>query len=68
HAANSGNWSFDRLHAELTEIASGQRTGRETNEEITFFKCVGAAYFDLAVAKGVYRKAQDGQLGTDVEL
>ncbi len=68
HAANSGNWSFDRLHAELTELASGQRAGRETEEEITFFKCVGAAYFDLAVAKGVYRKAQGGKLGTDIEL
>lgn len=68
HAANSGNWSFDRLHAELTELATGQRVGREADEEITFFKCVGAAYFDLAVAKGVYRKAQGGKLGTDIEL
>ncbi|MEZ0481212.1 ornithine cyclodeaminase family protein [Planococcus sp. SSTMD024] len=68
HAANSGHWSFDRLHAELTELSSGQHAGRETEEEITFFKCVGAAYFDLAVAKGVYRKAQHDQLGTDVEL
>ncbi|MGM0898200.1 MAG: ornithine cyclodeaminase family protein [Bacillota bacterium] len=68
HAANSGNWSFDRIHAELTELASGQRAGRESDEEITFFKCVGAAYFDLAVAKGVYRKAQSDHFGTDVEL
>lgn len=68
HAANSGNWSFDQLHAELTELSTGQRSGRETDEEITFFKCVGAAYFDLAVAKGVYRKAQSNQFGTDVEL
>lgn len=68
HAANSGNWSFEQIHAELTELASGRRAGRESSEEITFFKCVGAAYFDLAVAKGVYRKAQGDQLGTDVEM
>lgn len=68
HAANAGNWSFDQLHAELTELATGQRSGRETDEEITFFKCVGAAYFDLAVAKGVYRKAQNHYFGTSVEL
>ncbi|ANU21369.1 ornithine cyclodeaminase [Planococcus plakortidis] len=68
HAADSGKWSFDRLHAELAELVTGQSKGRETEDEITFFKCVGAAYFDLAVAKGVYRKAQDGKMGTDVEL
>lgn len=68
HAADSGKWSFDRLHAELAELVTGQSKGRETEDKITFFKCVGAAYFDLAVAKGVYRKAQDGKMGTDVEL
>ncbi|MBT2583871.1 NAD(P)-binding domain-containing protein [Planococcus sp. ISL-109] len=68
HAANSGNWSFEELHAELEELVAGERPGRESEEEITFFKCVGAAYFDLAVAKGVYRKAQSRDIGTDVEL
>lgn len=68
HAVNSGSWSFEEIHAELAELATGERPGREAEDEITFFKCVGAAYFDLAVAKGVYRKAQEKGLGTDAEL
>lgn len=68
HADRSGAWSFDELHGELVHLVTGQVSGRETEEEITFFKCVGAAYYDLAVAKGVYRKAEaDGQ-GVQVEV
>ena len=68
HADRSGAWSFDDLHGELVHLATGEVPGRENDEEITFFKCVGAAYYDLAVAKGVYRKAEAGGHGVQVEV
>lgn len=68
HAATSGNWSFEEVHAQLGELVVGTETGREVQEEITFFKSVGAAYFDLAVAKGVYAKAKEAGVGMDVEV
>lgn len=68
HSADSGEWSFDELHAELGEIAAGSKTGRESADEITFFKCVGAAYFDLAVAKGVYARAVQDGTGTEINI
>lgn len=68
HADRSGAWSFDELHGELVHLVTGQVSGRETEEEITFFKCVGAAYYDLAVAKGVYRKAEAARQGVQVEV
>lgn len=68
HAADSGNWSFEEVHAQLGELVVGTETGREVQEEITFFKSVGAAYFDLAVAKGVYAKAKEAGVGMDVEV
>lgn len=68
HAANSGKWSFDGLHAQIGELVVGKKSGRQAQEEITFFKSVGAAYFDLAVSKGVYAKAKEAGVGIEVEV
>lgn len=68
HTVETGAWSFDQLHAELGQVVVGEATGREAESEITFFKCVGAAYFDLAVAKGVYSKIKENGTGMEVEL
>lgn len=55
------DWSFDKLYGELVHLTTEQIAGRESEQEITFFKSVGAAYYDLAVATGVYQKAaQEG--------
>jgi ornithine cyclodeaminase/alanine dehydrogenase-like protein (mu-crystallin family) len=66
--ANSGTWSFDRLHGEIGELASGKIPGRENDEEITFLKSVGTAYFDLTVAAAVYNKAIRAGVGTNVDI
>ena len=68
HAASEPNWSFDNIHGELMDVVVGKVDARTNDEEITFFKSVGAAYFDLAVAKGVYRKAKDQRIGIQVEM
>ncbi len=68
HAAESGKWSFDKHHAQIGELVVGKKSGRQAQEEITFFKSVGAAYFDLAVAKGVYARAKEEDVGTEVEV
>lgn len=66
--ANDGRWSFESLHGEIGDLASGQIAGRERDEEITFFKSVGIAYFDMAVAAAVYEKAMKAGVGSKVEL
>ncbi|MEB2493895.1 ornithine cyclodeaminase family protein [Peribacillus frigoritolerans] len=67
-AANQGNWSFNDIHGELYELVMRTKTGRENEEEITFFKSVGAAYFDLAVAKGVYSQSKERNIGMEIEV
>lgn len=62
----AGKWSFDNLYGEIGDLVSGKIKGRENNEEITFFKSVGIAYFDLAVAAAVYEKAIQVGVGTRV--
>jgi ornithine cyclodeaminase/alanine dehydrogenase-like protein (mu-crystallin family) len=56
------------IHAELGQIVNGERPGRETREEITFFKSVGLAVQDAAAANEVLRSAEAQGLGTTVEL
>ena len=48
-----GMISESSVHAEIGEIAAGLRLGRESAEEITFFKSVGNAVQDAAVAERI---------------
>ncbi|QED49821.1 ornithine cyclodeaminase family protein [Cytobacillus dafuensis] len=66
--AKAGEWSFSALHGELGELITGQISSRETEDEITFFKSVGIAYFDLAVAAAAYEKAIQAGVGTEVDI
>lgn len=68
NAVKKDKWSFEEIDGELQALVSGEILGRTDPESITFFKSVGAAYFDLAVAQGVYRKALETQLGLDVDV
>ncbi|MFC4354316.1 ornithine cyclodeaminase family protein [Chryseomicrobium palamuruense] len=65
-AAEQGEWRFDDLSGALHELV-GQEYKRNA-KAITIFKSVGAAHFDLAVAKGVYRLAKHLGVGEDVEM
>ena len=60
--------SEDHIHAELGEIVAGAKPGRESEEEITFFKSVGNAVQDVSVARRVLREAERMGLGTEVEI
>jgi ornithine cyclodeaminase len=51
----SGVLSKDAIVADLHELTRGQKKGRETADEITLFKSVGAALEDLAAGIAVYR-------------
>ena len=67
-AVEKNQWSFDKIDGELKSLVAGAITGRKDPEAITFFKSVGSAYFDLAVAQGVYRQALKSNIGINVEV
>jgi ornithine cyclodeaminase/alanine dehydrogenase-like protein (mu-crystallin family) len=45
--------------AELGEVVSRTRPGRQTAEEVTLFKSVGVAVEDVVTAELVYRRSQE---------
>jgi len=54
--------------AELGELVSGAEKGRASEDEITFFKSVGNAVQDVAVAGLILEEAVKQGLGTEVEI
>jgi len=65
---NKGLISEADIVAELGELVSGTREGRASDNEITFFKSVGNAVQDVAVAGKVLEEALRQGLGTEVEV
>lgn len=58
----------DLVHAELGELLTGERPGREAPDQITLFKGVGIGIEDAAAAGIAYRQATSRGAGTEIEL
>jgi ornithine cyclodeaminase/alanine dehydrogenase-like protein (mu-crystallin family) len=54
--------------AELAELVVGARPSRRSDEEITFFKSVGAPIQDLVTAQHILKQAKQKHLGTELEI
>ncbi len=56
------------IYGEIGEIAAGLKPGRECDDEITYFKSVGNAVQDAAVAQAIYEQAVREGLGAEIDL
>ncbi len=56
------------IHAELWELVSGRRPGRESDTELTLMDSVGFALEDFSALRLVHELAQETGLGGEVEL
>ena len=54
----SGIIGADDILADLYELCSGVKQGRESQEEITLFKNGGGGHLDLMTAQYIYDKLQ----------
>lgn len=67
-AIERGEIRASDIYAELGEIAAGLKTGRESDQEITYFKSVGNGAQDVAVAQAIYQRALKENLGVEFDL
>jgi ornithine cyclodeaminase len=58
----------EKIYAELGDVVSGARPGREREAEITLYESLGFAALDLAVAIAVYEKSLVLGLGIQLAL
>jgi len=67
-AIRAGVINESGIHAELGEIVLGEKPGRESDNEITFFKSVGNAVQDAVAAQLALQNARNMNLGTEVNF
>ncbi len=56
------------VHADLGELATGQKAGRENASERTMAANLGLAMDDMATAPLIYRRALEMEIGTWLPL
>jgi len=54
--------------AEIAEVISGERPGRENANEITYYKSIGVPIQDIWTAQRIDARAVEAQIGTVVEV
>ncbi|MGZ9157203.1 MAG: ornithine cyclodeaminase family protein, partial [Candidatus Binatia bacterium] len=51
------------LYAELPELLSGKKPGRQTDQERIFIRAIGLVNQDIAMADHIYRSAMEKGIG-----
>jgi alanine dehydrogenase len=64
----SGQFDIGKVYAELCDLVTGRKKGREVDSEVTLFKSVGVAIEDIAVASAVYQEATQRGLGREIAI
>jgi 2,3-diaminopropionate biosynthesis protein SbnB len=63
-----GEFADDDIYAELGEVVSDQKPGRENDHEVIFFSPIGLGLHDIAVARRLYQTALGRGLGQKLVL
>ncbi len=56
------------IHADLHELVSGHKPGRESEDERIYFNAVGLAYIDVAIGLAMYQRAISAGSGQTLDL
>jgi alanine dehydrogenase len=68
HAIRQGKVTLEDVHAELGEVITGKKPGRESKEEVIIFDSTGIALQDVAAAAIVYEKALSKEIGININF
>ncbi len=63
-----GDLKDEDIYADLNEVVTGEKDGRETAEERVYFNAVGMAYIDVAIAHAMYQRAREAGKGKKFSL
>jgi len=51
------------IHGNLIDVLSGEKPGRENDEEFIYFDAVGLSYVDVSIAYAMYSRAKEANVG-----
>ena len=63
-----GELTDDDVHGNLIDILSGEKPGRENDEERTYFNAVGLAFTDVGIAHAMYERAVEAGVGQKLTI
>ncbi|MBM3358342.1 MAG: ornithine cyclodeaminase family protein [Betaproteobacteria bacterium] len=63
---SSGKFKPEDVVAEFCDVVSGKKTGRRSDEEITFYESPGMGILDAGIGHWVYKRAVEKGLGTSL--
>ena len=63
-----GELTDSDIHGNLVELVAGEKSGRETESERTYFNAVGLAYVDVAIAYAMYCRAVESGKGVPLTI
>ena len=63
-----GELDDNAIYANLIDLVTGEKTGRENDQEKIYFNAVGLAYVDVAIAYAMYNRAKEAGLGQDLKI
>jgi ornithine cyclodeaminase/alanine dehydrogenase-like protein (mu-crystallin family) len=63
-----GELTDDDVHGNLIDLVGGEKPGRESDEERTYFNAVGLAFTDVGIATAMYERAKAAGVGTELTL
>lgn len=64
----AGELQDSDIYANLSELILGNKPGRESEAERTYFNAVGLAFTDVAIAYAMYRRASAAGMGQNLQL
>jgi len=68
HSIQQGLIQREDIHAEIGQIALGQKPGRTDDQEITIFDSTGMSLQDISTASRIYERAIAMGIGTNVTM
>ena len=63
-----GLLSHNDIHADLHELVSKHKPGRESDDERIYFNAVGLAYVDIALAHAMFKRSESAHVGQKLNL
>ncbi len=63
-----GDLDDSDIHANLVDLVTGAKPGRESADERAYFNAVGLAYTDVAIAHAMYQRALETDAGRELTI
>ena len=63
-----GKLSDANIHANLADLVTGKKPGRESEEECIYFNAVGLSYADIGIAYAMYQRAVEAGMGQILQI